>query len=177
MFSSQKKSITFWQFLTPQKLHIWVDAWLARFPIHIWGSTIIKQRFTLGAFVWPLSTVCNHMTLNNICSRGGIITLVAFVRFHWMMFVLRSWAKIYSQSLSSCDSLSDFSCTYVFLGSPIHLTQELLIWIKIWHWDLNVKKAWHSLYHLSHLESQDNKSFEDMRILIFQDLRILKSCA
>ena len=82
-----------------------------------------QQIFTLVAFVWLLSTVCNHMTLNNICSREGIITLVAFVRFHWMMFLM-SWAKIYSQSLSSCDSLSDFSFTYVFCGSPIHLIQE-----------------------------------------------------
>ena len=121
MFSSQKKSITFWQFLTPQKLHIWVDAWLARFPIHIWGSTIIKQRFTLGAFVWPLSTVCNHMTLNNICSRGGIITLVAFVRFHWMIFfftvVVFMW--LFVRLL-----------IYMFFGSPIHLTQELLLWTR-----------------------------------------------
>ena len=47
-------------------------------------------------------TVCNHMTHNNICSREGIITQVAFVRFDWMMFFLRSWAKIYSQSTSRC---------------------------------------------------------------------------
>ena len=94
-----------------------------------------KQIFTLVAFVWLLSTVCNHMTLNNICSREGIITLVAFMRFDWMMLFLRSWAKIYSHSLS------DFSFTYMFFGSPIHLTQELLFWIKIWDWDLNDMKA------------------------------------
>ena len=49
-----------------------------------------QQIFTLVAFVWLLSTVCNHMTLNNICSREGIITLVAFVRFDWTMFFLKN---------------------------------------------------------------------------------------
>ena len=126
-----------------------------------------KQKFTLVAFVWLLSTVCNHMTLNNICSRGGIITLVAFVRFHWMIFfftvVVFMWLFV---------RLLIYIC---FSGSPIYLIQELILWINIWDWNLNYKRAYHSLYYLSHLESQEDKSFEDMRILISQDVRILKS--
>ena len=98
-----------------------------------------QQIFTLVAFVWLLSTVCNHMTLNNICSREGIITLVAFVRFDWMMFFLRSWAKIGLEQ-KYIHSRCPIFHLHMFFGSPIHLTQELLLWIRTWDLDLNIKK-------------------------------------
>ena len=79
-----------------------------------------QQIFTLVAFVWLLSTVCNHMTLNNICSREGIIT---FVRFDWMMFFLGLEQK-YTHS----------RCLHATLCPTFHLHMFFLapqfIWLK-----------------------------------------------